>query len=49
MAGKNPLSREGNHGGHLPHPLRGDRGAGSSRIDDADVRMNGQGDIDPGK
>ena len=47
MAGKNPLSREGNHGGRLPRHLGGDRGAGSSGADDPDARMNGQGDKDP--
>ena len=41
MAGKNPLSREGNHGVCLPRRLGGDRGDGSFRFDEAEVRMNG--------
>lgn len=47
MAGKNPLSKEGNHVGRLSCQLGGGRGDGSSRDDDAEVRMNGQGDEDP--
>lgn len=47
MEGKNPLSREGNHGGRLSRWIGGDRGAGSFRVDDVDARMNGQGDEDP--
>ena len=49
MAGKNPFSREGNHGGHLPCQLGGDRGAGSSGAEGAKMRENGQGDDDPGE
>lgn len=49
MVGKNPLSREGNREGRLSHLLGGDRGAGSSGADDADARMNGQGEEDPGE
>lgn len=47
VAGKNPLSREGNHGGRLSRWLGGDKGSGSFRADDADARMNDQGDEDP--
>ena len=49
MAGKNPLSTKGNHGGCLPCRLGGDRGAGSSRANETEARMNGQGDEDLGK
>ena len=41
MAGKNPLAREGNHGGRLPHQLGGDRGARSSGDGEEEARMNG--------
>jgi len=40
MAGKNPFAREGNHGGHLPRRLGGDRGAGSCREKEAEGREN---------
>ena len=49
MAGRNPFSREVNHGGHLPRRLEGDRGARSSGVEEAEERENGQGDDDPGK
>lgn len=49
MEGKNSLSREGNHGGCLSRRLGGERGDGSSRADDVDVRMNGRVDEDPGE
>ena len=49
MAGKNPFSREGNHNGHPPRRLGGDRGDGSSSVVEAEVRENGQGEEDPGE
>ena len=49
MVGKNPLSREGNHEGRLSRLLGGDRGVGSSGANDADARMNGPGEEDPGE
>ena len=48
MSRKNPLSREGNHGGRLPCRLGSDRGARSSRANEAEVRMNGKGAEDSG-
>lgn len=47
MARKNPFGREGNHSGHPPRWLKGDRGAGSSRMEEAEARVNGQGEEDP--
>lgn len=48
MVGKNPFVREGNHGGHPPlRRLGGDRGAGSSRTEEAKARSNGKEDEDP--
>ena len=41
MAGKNPVGREGNRGGHPPRRLGGDRGVGSSRVKEAEARVNG--------
>ena len=49
MAWRNPFAREGNHGGHLPRRLEGDRGARSSGAEEAKARANGQGDEDPGE
>jgi hypothetical protein len=49
MAGKNPFTKEGNHGGHLLCQLRGDRVVGSSGEEEAEVRENGQGDDDLGE
>ena len=41
MARKNPFGREGNHSGHPPLWLGGDRGPGSSGGLEAEVRENG--------
>ena len=41
MVGKNPFDREGNHSGHPPCQLRGDRGAGISGVAEDEVRENG--------
>ena len=46
MAGKNPLGREGNRSGHPPRRLGGDSGAGISRAEEIEVRVNGKGDDD---
>jgi hypothetical protein len=47
MVGKNPFGTKGNHRGHPPRRLGGDRGAGISREEEVEVRLNGQGDEDP--
>lgn len=47
MVGKNPFDRGGNHSGHPPHWLEGDRGAGNSGTEEAEVRVNGKGEEDP--
>lgn len=41
MAGKNPFAREGNHGGHLPCRLGGDRGAERSGAKESEAIENG--------
>ena len=49
MAGKYPLSREGNREGCLSSQLGGYKGAGSSGVADADATTNGQVEEDPGE
>ena len=49
MAGKTPFDKEGNHSGHPPHWLRGNRGAGRYGAEEAEARVNGQGEEDPGE
>lgn len=47
MAERNPFGTKGNQRGHSPHRLGGDRGAGISREEKVEERVNGQGDEDP--
>ena len=41
MVGKNPFGREGNHSGHPPCRIGGDKGAGSSGGMEVEVKDNG--------
>ena len=49
MAGKNPFGRGGNHSGHPPRRLGGDRGDGSFGAKEVEARENGKGEEDPGE